>query len=353
MAIDQNASIRFLTCLTTALIIPAAYAQTPLSDTTELVLPEQWEYSAPLISPEDRDFDKSHAQKDPSVVFHDGRWHVFMTVKIGQRTVMEYCSFKDWKTANSAPRHLLKLIDRDYFCAPQVFYFEPHGLWYLIYQVGNPVARFMAVAYSTTKEISDPESWTPARNILDGGKDDPRKEGGLDYWVICDEQRAYLFLTTNNGKMWRLWTELNRFPDGFGHCELALQGDIFEASHTYRVEGQRQYLTLIEADGQRYFKAFVSDRLDGQWKELRTSENLAFAGSKNISPATGVSPWTDNVSHGELVRISNDQTLTINPAHLEFVFQGILQSEKSGKPYGQYPWRIGLLRPVSRQTSGR
>ncbi len=345
--------LRMLSCLAIGLICSVASAQAPDSREAKLVLPDQWEFTAPLISPEERNADRSHAQKDPSVVFHNGQWHVFMTVKIGQRTVMEYCSFKDWPDAQTAPRHLLKLISRDYFCAPQVFFFEPHGLWYLIYQVGNPGSRFMAVAYSTTKDISDPNSWTAAQFILDGSSMDPRQEGGLDYWVICDDKRAYLFLTTNNGKMWRLWTELSDFPNGFGHCELALQGDIFEASHTYRVKDQQKYLTLIEADGQRYFKAFVADRLDGEWTELRTPGNLPFAGSKNIQPAPGVAQWTDNISHGELVRFSSDQTLCIDPTRMEFVFQGMLQSEKSGRSYGQYPWRIGLLKPANRSASDR
>jgi hypothetical protein len=46
--------------------------------------PRLWEYSAPLLGPEVRDRDRSHAQKDPSVVFYAGRWHVFMHVGEGQ-----------------------------------------------------------------------------------------------------------------------------------------------------------------------------------------------------------------------------------------------------------------------------
>ncbi|MFH1718547.1 MAG: hypothetical protein ABIF19_14425 [Planctomycetota bacterium] len=43
-----------------------------------------------------------------------------------------------------------------------------------------------------------------AKPILDGAEKDPRKVGGLDYWIICNNQRAYLFLTSLNGKMWRV-----------------------------------------------------------------------------------------------------------------------------------------------------
>jgi Glycosyl hydrolase family 62 len=315
---------------------------------TTIQLPSRWEYTAPLIRPELREVAPSHAQKDPSVVFHDGKWHVFLTVKLQGRTVMEYCSFTDWKDADRSPRTLLQVSDRDYFCAPQVFYFDPHKLWYLIYQVENPGSKMMWVACSTTATIGDPASWTKAQPILDGSLTDPRQEGGLDYWIICDSERAYLFWTTNNGMMWRMWTRLEDFPKGFDHCKLALVGNIFEASHTYKIQGRNQYLTLIEVEGRRYYKAYVSDRLDGMWKEISSQNGDPFASAKNIQPAPGVSAWTDNVSHGELIRVSNDQTLTIDPENLRFVFQGLRESEKSGKPYGQFPWRIGMLTPVPR-----
>ncbi|MCB1224252.1 MAG: hypothetical protein KDK99_00455, partial [Verrucomicrobiales bacterium] len=103
-----------------------------------LRVPAMWEYTVPLISPEVRETEPSHAQKDPTVVFHDGRWHVFMTVKLPERSAIEHVSFADWKDANASPRTLLPLSDSPYFCAPQVFFCEPHQLWYLIYQVGVP-----------------------------------------------------------------------------------------------------------------------------------------------------------------------------------------------------------------------
>lgn len=310
------------------------------------LVPEKWEYSAPLISSEKRDHDPSHAQKDPTFVFHDGKWHVFMTVKLQGRSIIEYCSFEKWDEADAAERTLLAVSDRDYWCAPQVFCFEPQEKWYLVYQVGVPDSKKMWVAYSTTDDISDPSSWTPAAPMLDGGPDDPREKGGIDYWIICDEERAYLFLTGNDGRMWRLWTRLEDFPLGFDHCELALQAKIFEASHTYRLKGRDEYLTIIEENGRRYFKAYVADRLDGEWKPIADTEAKPFAGFANIRPGEGVEPWTDNVSHGELVRDGVDQTLTVDPEDLRFVFQGMWEKDKKGKKYGEFGWRIGMLTPV-------
>ena len=166
---------------------------------TRFRAPAMWEYSPPLIAPEQRDTNPSHAQKDPTVVRYGGKWHVFMTAKLAGKSAIEYCAFEKWEDANAAPRTLLKVSDSDYYCAPQVFYFTPHAKWYLIYQVGVPGQKKMWVAYSTTKNIADPQSWTLAQPILDGGANDPRQVGGLDSWIICDDQRADLFFTSLNG----------------------------------------------------------------------------------------------------------------------------------------------------------
>ncbi|MCB1120901.1 MAG: hypothetical protein KJT03_05090 [Verrucomicrobiae bacterium] len=313
------------------------------SDT--LKLPGKWVYSNPLISPEKREVAPSHAQKDPTVVFFEGRWHVFMTVKLEGRSAIEYVSFEKWEDADASPRFLLDISDSNYFCAPQVFYFELHKKWYLVYQMGVAGQRFMWVAYSTTSDISDPHSWTRAKPMLDGGPDDPRKVGGLDYWIICDDERAYLFFTNLNGKMWRMWTTLDQFPLGFDHFELALEGPIYGASHTYRVRGNNQFFTFIEEDGIRHFKAYVADRLNGAWRPLADTFEHPFAGKTNVRPAPGVNYWTDNISHGELLRAGYDQRLEIDPDNWTLLFQGMLEDDKSGIGYGQYAWRLGLLRP--------
>jgi hypothetical protein len=318
----------------------------PVPPSPGIAVPGQWEYTAPLITPEERAVDVSVCQKDPTVVFHEGRWHVFMTVRLPGRTVTEYCAFEKWEDADKAPRTILKLSDSRYYCAPQVFFFAPQRKWYLVYQVGVRDAKKMWVAYSTTTTLADPASWTQAEPMLDGGPGDTRVEGGLDYWIICDARRAYLFFTSNNGKLWRMWTRLEDFPRGFAHCELALEAAIFEASHTYKLKGREQYLTIVEEDGRRYYKAYFADRLDGAWKPLADTAGKPFAGWTNIRPAKGVEPWTDNVSHGELIRDGVDQTMTIDPSAIKFVFQGMREEEKAGKDYGRFPWRIGILTPA-------
>lgn len=147
--------------------------------------------------------------------------------------------------------------------------------------------------------------------------------------------------------MWRLWTRITDFPAGFGHCEIALEAKVFEASHTYRIKGQDRFLTLIEEDGRRHFKAYVAERLDGAWLPLADTAEHPFAGASNVRTGPRVAAWTDNISHGELVRASNDQQLVIDPADLRFVFQGMMEEHKSGRGYGQFGWRLGMLTPAA------
>ena len=97
----------------------------------------QWEYSAPLIAPEQRQRDPSRAAEGPDRgLLRRPVGHVFMTVKPPGRSAIEYCSFEKWEQANASPRTLLRVSASDYYCAPEVFYFRPHRKWYLIYQVG-------------------------------------------------------------------------------------------------------------------------------------------------------------------------------------------------------------------------
>lgn len=336
-----------LIAISIALPSAGAGSLSALSETETLELPHAWEMSVPLLTPEQRKSDVAHAVKDPSVVYYEGTWYVFMTIKCKGYTIMETCSFTEWAEADRAPRTVLKLFDGDYYCAPQVFFFRPHRMWYLIYQLGMPGRKFMHVAYSTTKTISDPKSWSRPQWVFPDEASDGRKVGGLDYWMICDEEKAYFFYTSLDGRMWRMWTTRDEFPHGFRDCQLALKADVFEASHTYRLKDQDKYLTIIEANsgGKRHFKAYLADRLDGEWRPLADSWQRPFAGELNVGSATGVELWADNISHGELIREGFDESLTVDPAALKLLFQGAWEEDKKDG-YGAIPWRIGILTPV-------
>ena len=312
-----------------------------------------WTAGGPLVSPASRPEDTCFSMKDPSVVFFEGRWHLFCTIRSEKRThQIEYLSFADWKDADKAERHVLKIHD-GFFCAPQVFYFAPQKKWYLIYQASDESwtpTKYQA-AFSTTDTIADPASWTrpqPLRAQPAGDK------VGLDFWIICDDTRAHFFFTTLDGRMWREETSLADFPHGWSKPVPALEGDVFEASHTYRLKGMDKYLTLIEAQngrGWRYFKAYLADRLDGKWTPIAATREKAFADMGNVAQPGG--RWTDCISHGELLRDGCDQTLQVDPANLRFLFQGVLDKDRAGKDYGRIPWRLGILTPAEAVPGSR
>jgi hypothetical protein len=304
----------------------------------------EWAATPALVMPAERSSDPCYSVKDPSIVYFEGRWHLFCTIRSVKRShQIEYLSFDNWQKADAAPRHVLALTN-GYFCAPQVFFFEPQRKWYLIYQAldtNRPVA--LQPAFSITTELADPSSWTPPRFLF------PRHPAGvrswIDFWVICDEAKAHLFFTSNDGRMWRAETSLAQFPFGWSEPAVVLRADVFEASHTYRVKGTNRYLTIIESigpGGRRYYKAYLADRLDGEWSPLATSLDKPFAAPINVrSPA-----WTDSFSHGELLRDGYDQRMEVDPATWKFLFQGVKDEARAGKPYGEIPWRLGLLEPI-------
>jgi hypothetical protein len=52
-----------------------------------------------------------------------------------------------------------------------------------------------------------------------------------------------------------------------------------------------------------------------------------------------------NISHGELLRVGYDETLTVDPSNLQFLIQGVSDERKAVKKYGEIPWQLGLLTP--------
>jgi len=304
----------------------------------------RWTAGRPLVAPVQTPGEHRYSVKDPSIVFHGGRWHLFVTVRGRERShSIEYLSFASWDEADSAPRHVLRASD-GYYCAPQVFYFTPHRKWYLICQASNEswTPKYQA-AWSTTTTIDKPDSWAPLKPL---GTNPAGKKMGLDFWVICDGKKAHFFFTTLDGRMWREETALDAFPGGWSKPVLAIKGDIFEAGHVYTLKGLDRYMTVVEAQGGRgwrYFKAYLADRLEGPWTPLAATKDKAFASMANVRHPTP--RWTDSISHGELIRAGCDERLEVDPGNLRFVFQGVLNRDRRGKPYGRIPWRLGLLEP--------
>ena len=304
----------------------------------------KWKISPPLVSPINRPGHLTYSVKDPSIVRYNEKWHLFCTIRGKERShQIEYLCFEDWENVALAERCVLKLTD-GYFCAPQVFYFVPHKKWYLICQViDKSRTPNLQPAYSKTSVIADPNSWSRPELLFSQQPENVKR--WIDFWVICDATRAHLFFTSLDGQMWRSQTSLTDFPSGWGRPSVVLSADIFEAGHTYCLKGLNKFLTIVEAQAgeRRYYKAYISDELDGQWMPLAATEDKPFAGPTNARDTA--LHWTDSFSHGEMIRDCYDQTLAVDPAQLRFLFQGVADENSRGKKYGQIPWRLGMLTP--------
>lgn len=303
-----------------------------------------WTSTRPFIFPVDREDDHYFSIKDPSLVRHDGKWHLFCTIRGVERShQIEYLSFEDWDDVETAERHVLELTD-GYFCAPQIFYFRPHGKWYLIYQIVDESRKpALQPAFSTTDDISDPGSWTAPQPLFAQSPANVQK--WIDFWVISDERRSYLFFTSLDGKMWVSETAIDDFPHGWQEPRVVLEGDIYEASHTYKLTGQDRYLTFIEARNgkRRYFKAYLADDLGGDWQPLADSREQPFVGPGNVE--FELERWSESFSHGEFLRSGSDERLEVDPERLEMIYQGTTDEAMiEGRPYGEIPWRLGVLR---------
>ncbi len=325
---------------------PQAAASAASSSVVPLA-PRAWTTTGPLVHPTADERHPIVAVKDPSVVFHDGRWHIFATTASRNGWRMTYLNFTSWDQAAEAK--MVHLDDnpnlRGYNCAPQVFYFRPHNKWYLIFQSQQP-------RFSTTDNIADPMSWSAPQDFFEGT---PKSvvEGWLDYWIICDDTHAYLFFPDDHGRFYRSRTRIEDFPHGFDEPVVVMheaKNDLFEGSCVYRIKGTNQFLCLVECIGKhgpRYYRAFVTDRLDGEWKPLpgADSEATPFAGNSNVRTTEGSPLWTDGISHGELLREGSDETMTVDPKNLQLLYQGLPRGVTE-PDYLLLPYRLALLKPA-------
>jgi endo-1,4-beta-xylanase len=304
----------------------------------------QWSSTAPIISPVG---DASHplsAVKDPTVVRYNNLWHVFgSTVTAAGVYSMFYTSFANWTDAPSAK---LTFLDQTpelsgYTAAPQVFYFSPQKKWYLVYQSGPPM-------YSTNSDVASAKGWTAPKAFY-SSTPAVLNNGWLDFWVICDAQNCHMFFSDDHGRFYKSKTTLGSFPSGFGDPVIVMQdsdaGRLFEASNVYKVDGIDKYLALIEAydstsNWRRYFRSWTATSLEGPWTVLHDTAAAPFAGNKNV--AFDGTAWTTDISHGDAVRSSYDETMKIDACHLQFLYQGFDPNADTSN-YNSIPWKLGLL----------
>lgn len=269
--------------------------------------------------------------KDPSIIYYKNKYYLFYTgvTKEGGWQI-GYASAKTINGLKSAKHTFLSSIKEGYFCAPQVFYYEPQKKWYMIYNDGT-----YGAAYSTTTDISNPKSWKGPKSLE---LDQPI---GYDFWVICDDKNAYLFYTKDGQSrtIVRRTTSLKKFPTGWSKA-IPVATDTFEGVCVYKSQSNGKYYMLPEDyNDNRYYELWEADSLDGLWKQI--SEK--WASQRNLDFTAD--HWTDNVSHGDILKSGYNQKQEIKDINrVDFLIQGVITSEYTGKDYAQIPWELGIIR---------
>jgi endo-1,4-beta-xylanase len=333
---------------------------------------KHWTVTGPILSAGPAGSFDELAVKNPSLVFHRGRWHLFYTSKPRRdsrefKTALGYITAPTLEALAASPRIEMRQVLGESIISPQVFYFEPQGLWYLIGHVGDTALQTLEPVYSTNPDIENVNGWTAPRKLRTSRRQ--KDDFWIDFWVICDEQKAHLFYSNHKGTLHRMETPLADFPGGFAAAteQLALtlpatEGGrgkwmFYDASHIYHVKSANKYLAILEGasthptrrnqlDGRnRFLFGMIANRLEGPWRRVEMTGNEFMGETRWLFDEAGAPMRPGPVSHPELIRAGHDQRLQIEDYRLKMIFQTFdAKGIEHTYDYHALPWQLMLMR---------
>jgi Glycosyl hydrolase family 62 len=299
---------------------------TPTSSPSALPKTFKWMSTGPLAQPKSGWL----SLKDFSCVVYNNQYVVYMSrVDNAGSYGGAMMTFSKWSEMATATQYSIPVGG----VAPTLIYFTPKKIWVLMYEWGP-----WPFSYLTSTDPTNPSGWSAPHELYTGPS--------IDETVICNSTTAYLFFANDDGKIRRASMPIGDFPGAFTNPKTIMtdtRANLFEAVQVYKVKGTNQYLMLVEAMGTagRYFRSFTATDLAGSWTPLTASESNPFAGKANVA-FSGGNAWTSDISSGDLVRTNPDETQTIDPSNLQFLYQG-LGSHAAGLTYNQLPWQPAVL----------
>jgi len=337
----------------------------------------RWYVSEPILEAGPANSFDEISVKDPSIVYYNGKYHLFYTGKATYETRdslkylskngsgLGYVSASTLKDLAAAKRYDMGAITGSVIVAPQVFYFEPQGLWYIIAQTIVQGKPDLMPVYLTNPDIEDVYGWSDPRIIKTG-----KSTNGfwIDFWVICDDSKAHLFYTDHEGSLFRIQCPLDQFPSGFKdekeETVLTVRGEndsgrwrLHEASHIYYVKEFDHYFNILEAvyphptrknywdSRNRFMFGMVARKLEGPWFRIEPDMNTFMGDPSNLFNPDGTRSKYDQISHPELIRAGYNQKMEVENYNLEILFQAF-DAETTGPDYdyNYLPWKLLLMK---------